>query len=155
MSTRIHQIAPNEIPTLEALLTVFGEAFDQVETFSSNRPSEEYLRRLLESDYFIALAAMKGSNVVGGLAAYELKKFEQERSEIYIYDLAVDATHRREGIATALIERLKTIAAARGAHVIYVQADLGDQPALELYSKLGDREDVIHFDIAISKADPV
>lgn len=155
MSTRIHQIAPNEIPTLEALLTVFGEAFDQVETFSSNRPSEEYLRRLLESDYFIALAAMKGSNVVGGLAAYELKKFEQERSEIYIYDLAVDATHRREGIATALIERLKTIAAARGAHVIYVQADLGDQPALELYSKLGDREDVIHFDIAILKADPV
>jgi len=41
------------------------------------------------------------------LAAYELRKFEQERSEVYIYDLAVASAHRREGIATALIERLK------------------------------------------------
>nr|WP_277987340.1 GNAT family N-acetyltransferase [Halomonas tianxiuensis] len=57
--------------------------------------------------------------------------------------------HRREGIATLLIERLKTIAAQRGAYVIYVQADLGDTPAIELYSKLGVREDVLHFDIAV------
>jgi aminoglycoside 3-N-acetyltransferase I len=53
---------------------------------------------------------LKGGVVVCGLAAYELKKFEQERSEIYIYDLAVASEHRREGIATALIEKLKEIA---------------------------------------------
>jgi aminoglycoside 3-N-acetyltransferase I len=29
-----------------------------------------------------------------------------------------------------------------------VQADLGDEPAIALYSKLGAREDVLHFDIA-------
>jgi aminoglycoside 3-N-acetyltransferase I len=86
---------------------------------------------------------------VGGLAAYELRKFEQERSEIYIYDLAVAATYRRQGIATALILQLKKVAAARGAYVIYVQADLGDGPAIELYTKLGAREDVLHFDIAV------
>nr|WP_017324751.1 GNAT family N-acetyltransferase [Synechococcus sp. PCC 7336] len=57
----------------------------------------------------IALAALKHGEVVGGLAAYELQKFEQERSEIYIYDLAVSAAHRREGIATALIQELKSI----------------------------------------------
>lgn len=27
--------------------------------------------------------------MVGGLAAYVLPKFEQERSEVYIYDLAI------------------------------------------------------------------
>jgi len=28
-----------------------------------------------------------------------------------------------------------------------VQADLGDDPAIALYTKLGQREDVLHFDI--------
>jgi aminoglycoside 3-N-acetyltransferase I len=127
----------------------FGEAFEEEETYGGNRPSTAYLRQLLKSDYFIAIAALKADKVVGGIAAYELKKFEQERSEIYIYDLAVAAAHRREGIATALIQKLKEIAADRGAYVIFVQADIGDDPAIELYTKLGDREDVLHFDIAI------
>jgi aminoglycoside 3-N-acetyltransferase I len=146
----IHQLSAKDLALMEELLTVFGEAFDEVDTYSSSRPSDVYLRRLLSSDYFIALAALKNGAVVGGLAAYELQKFEQERSEIYIYDLAVDAEHRREGIATALIQELKKIAIARAAYVIFVQADLGDDPAIALYTKLGVREDVLHFDIAVN-----
>jgi aminoglycoside 3-N-acetyltransferase I len=119
------------------------------EPYGGNRPSAGYLQQLLGSDYFIALVALKNGEVVGGIAAYELKKFEQERSEIYIYDFAVVAAHRREGIATALIQELKKLAAARAAYVIFVQADIGDEPAIALYSKLGIREDVLHFDIAV------
>jgi aminoglycoside 3-N-acetyltransferase I len=145
----IHQLSAKDLVLMEELLTVFGEAFDEVDTYSSSRPSDVYLKRLLSSDYFIALAALKNGAVVGGLTAYELQKFEQERSEIYIYDLAVAAEHRREGIATALIQKLKKIAVARAAYVIFVQADLGDDPAIALYTKLGVREDVLHFDIAI------
>ena len=126
-----------------------------METYGKNRPSAGYLQRLLGSDNFIALAAIKGSQVVGGIAAYELQKFEQERSEIYIYDLAVAAAHRREGIATALIQELKNLAAARGAYVIFVQADIGDDPAIELYTKLGAGEDVLHFDIAVNGGNDV
>lgn len=147
---RIHQLAPTDLVMMQGLLTSFGEAFNDVETYGKNRPSAAYFQKLLGSDYFIALAALKGSEVVGGIAAYELKKFEQERSEIYIYDLAVAAAHRRQGIATALIQELKNIAAARGAYVVFVQADLGDDPAIALYTKLGVREDVLHFDIAVS-----
>jgi aminoglycoside 3-N-acetyltransferase I len=149
MNLTIQQIVPDDVALIEALLTTFGEAFEVVEIYSGNRPSADYLRQLLKNDYFIAIAALKEDEVVGGLTAYELKKFEQERSEIYIYDLAVAATHRREGIATALIQKLKEIAAVRGAYVIFVQADLGDDPAIELYTKLGVREDVLHFDIAV------
>lgn len=61
------------------------------------------------------------------------------------------AAHRRKGIATALVRELKQIAAVRGAYVIFVQADLGDDPAIELYTKLGIREDVLHFDIAVER----
>jgi aminoglycoside 3-N-acetyltransferase I len=145
----IHQIAPDDMVLMEGLLTMFGEVFQEVETYSGNRPSEGYLRLLLGSGYFIALAALKAGEVVGGIAAYELKKFEQERSEIYIYDLAVATAHRRQGIATALIQELKKIAKSRGAYVIFVQADIGDEPAIALYAKLGAREDVLHFDIPV------
>ncbi len=57
-------------------------------------------------------------------------------------------TSRRHGEVTALIVELKRVAAARGACVTFVQADLGDDAAIALYSKLGIREDVVHFDIA-------
>jgi aminoglycoside 3-N-acetyltransferase I len=150
--TQIRLLAAADEAQMNALLCVFGEAFDDAQTYGAHRPRAAYLQQLLASDYFIALAALEGSQVVGGLAAYELKKFEQERSEIYIYDLAVAATHRRRGIATALIRELQRIASERGAYVLFVQADLPDAPAIALYSKLGVREEVLHFDIPVRSA---
>jgi aminoglycoside 3-N-acetyltransferase I len=145
----IHHLTPDDLPLMEGLLSTFGEAFNEEATYGGNRPADGYLRGLLGSDYFIALAALKDGRVVGGLAAYELKKFEQPRSEIYIYDLAVAEAHRRQGIATALIRALKSTARARGAYVIFVQADRGDDAAIALYAKLGVREEVLHFDIPV------
>ena len=46
-----------------------------------------------------------------------------------------------------MLEKLKRLAAERGVWVIFVQADHGDDPAIALYTKLGVREDVLHFDI--------
>jgi aminoglycoside 3-N-acetyltransferase I len=130
------------------MLAMFGEAFDDRPTYTQAQPDDTYLEKLLSSDTFIAIAALSGTTVVGGLAAYVLPKFEQARTEIYIYDLAVDAACRRQGVATALIDELGRQARARGAYVIFVQADHGDEPAIALYTKLGAREDVLHFDIA-------
>lgn len=151
MPVKIIQLTKDDVPLLQSVNTMFGEVFDDKESYSSNMPSSSYLQALLETTNFIALGAVDGKEVVGAIAAYELKKFEQQRSEIYIYDLAVVPTHRRRGIATSLIQELKVVGAARGAYVIYVQADKGieDQPAIALYSKLGAIGDVFHFDIAV------
>jgi aminoglycoside 3-N-acetyltransferase I len=149
----VQRLTAETFPLMDSLLKVFGEAFGEVETYNALRPRREYLQRLLGGDYFIALAAMVDDSVVGGIAAYELPKFEQERSEIYIYDLAVAEPYRRRGVATALIGELRRIAAARGAYVVFVQADLGDTPAISLYSKLGTREDVLHFDFSVLPSD--
>ncbi|MBE9213248.1 AAC(3)-I family aminoglycoside N-acetyltransferase [Plectonema cf. radiosum LEGE 06105] len=152
-SFSIRQLTSEDLALMDAMMTTFGKAFDETETYTAARPSKAYLERLLASDYFIALVALKNGSVVGGIAAYELHKFEQERSEIYIYDLAVAEAHRREGIATALIQELKKIAAKRAAYVIFVQADIGDAPAIALYTKLGVREEVLHFDISVAGDD--
>ena len=150
MTYRVQRLLPGDVELTHGLLTVFGEAFEDVETYGAKRPSPAYLKDLLSSPTLVALVALKDEQVVGGLVAYELRKLEQERSEIYIYDLAVSASHRREGIATALINALRAIGRERGAYVVYVQADPPDAPAVALYTKLGTREDVYHFDIPVS-----
>lgn len=137
-----------ELPGLQELLNVFAEAFEDHESYQSAVPSDEYLTELLAREDFIPLVAIADGRVVGGLASYVLKKFEQERSEIYIYDLAVLEEYRRQHIATGLINKLRETAREIGAWVIYVQADHGDDPAIKLYESLGTREDVLHFDIA-------
>lgn len=144
----IRRLGPGDLPLMTGMLDLFGRAFEEPVTYGAKRPGDVYLQRLLAGDSFIGIVAVAEDVVIGGIGAYELRKFEQERSEIYIYDLAVEEEQRRRGVATAMIEALKDIARERGAWVIYVQADLQDDPAIALYTKLGVREDVLHFDIA-------
>jgi aminoglycoside 3-N-acetyltransferase I len=106
-------LTPGDVPRLRRMLDLFGREFENPPAYSARQPDDAYLRTLLGSDTFIAVAG----------------------------------THRRQGIATAMIQELRHLAAARGIYVIYVQADYGDEPAVALYTKLGKREDVMHFDI--------
>ncbi len=150
----LHQLTPANVPQLHALNALFGHAFSDTETYGAEPPSDAYLEGLLAKEHVIALVALVGEEVVGGLVAYELDKFERARRELHIYDLAVGELHRRRGVATALIERLREIAAQRGAWIVYVQADYADPPAIALYEKLGSREEVLHFDIDVAGKPP-
>ena len=144
----VRVLGSGDVASLRAMLAMFGRAFGEVATYTARQPDDEYLARLLASGTFVAVAAVDAGAIIGGLAAYVLPKFEQARSELYIYDLAVAESHRRQGVATALIDELRKLAVERGAYVIFVQADHGDEAAIALYTKLGIREDVLHFDIA-------
>ncbi len=48
---------------------------------------------------------------------------------------------------------MQRVAAANAAQVIFIQADRGDEAAIALYSKLGRREEVLHFDIPAAGRD--
>jgi ribosomal protein S18 acetylase RimI-like enzyme len=148
MKPDIKQLTAGDSQLARAMLDLFASAFEDDASYRSAQPSDAYLEGLLSSETFVALIARAGNEVIGALAGYVLPRFEQARTEFYIYDLAVHSEHRRRGVATALIQRLQQIAAQRGFCVIFVQADLGDDPAIALYTKLGTREDVLHFDIA-------
>lgn len=141
------RLGADDIVFARMALDLFADVFGEQETYAGNPPNDAWLAELLGSPDFVFLVAREGEAMTGALAAYVLRKFEQPRKEIYIYDLAVAETRRREGIATALIGEVRHIARAIGAWVIYVQADYGDDPAVALYTKLGTREDVMHFDI--------
>lgn len=145
----IRRLGPGDVARLRELNALFGEAFADAETYGGAPPADGYLEELLAKPHVIPLVALSDGAVVGGLVAYELDKFERARREVYIYDLAVAEARRRQGVATGLIRRLQQIAAARGAWVVFVQADYGDDPAIALYEKLGVREEVLHFDLPL------
>ena len=147
----IHQLTPADLSRLRELNALFAEAFEDPDSYAGAPANDAYLTRLLAKDHFMALTAACSGGVIGGLTAYQLEKCEQERSEIYIYDLAVAEAWRRKGVATRLIAALQKTAASRGAWVIYVQADYVDPPAIALYEKLGVREEVLHFDIPVAQ----
>jgi aminoglycoside 3-N-acetyltransferase I len=139
-----------DVAHVESMLSLFGRAFDDPDRYDAFRPGADYLTGLLGNPHIVALVAIHDGGVVGGLVAYVLPKFEQARSELYIYDLAVDEPFRRRGIATGLINKLREVAVERGAGSIYVQADREDAPAVALYSKLGLITEVFHFDLTAS-----
>jgi aminoglycoside 3-N-acetyltransferase I len=149
MTIHVRTLGSTDIAALKALNALFSTAFEDPVAYGAKLPSESYLAGLLATNHVIAVVASIGDAIVGGLTAYVLDKAEQERREIYIYDLAVAAAHRRKGIATALIRHLQDVAAARRAYVIFVQADLIDAPAIALYEKLGTKETAHHFDIPV------
>ena len=78
----------------------------------SAQPSEAYLTERLSDSSFVAIAGFSDELLVGGLVGYVLRKFEQERSEIYIYDLAVLDGYRRRLCENNSLRRVKLCQAA-------------------------------------------
>jgi aminoglycoside 3-N-acetyltransferase I len=143
----IKRLGAEDTPRMGELNAMFGAAFGEPETYGDAPPGKSWLQEVLAKDHVIVLVALQEDAVAGGLVAYELDKLEQARREVYLYDLAVAEPRRRQGIATALIRRLQEIATARGAWVVFVQADYQDAPAVALYERLGVREEVLHYDL--------
>jgi len=143
----VRRLGPADIEAVRDLNALYADAFEDPGTYRRDTPDDTWLARQLAKESIILLVAEIDGSIVGGLTAYILDKLEAARSEIYLYDLAVAETHRRQGVATALIEELQHIAAETGAWAVFVQADYVDPPAIALYTKLGAREEVLHFDL--------
>lgn len=143
----VTRLTPADIGRARAMNAMFAQAFEDRAAYLGDPPGDPYLRGLLDDPHTIALVALGDGTVIGGLTAYVLRKFERTGCEVYIYDLAVAEDHRRKGVATALIAEVKRIGDSLGAVATFVQADHGDDPAIALYTGLGHREDVMHFDL--------
>ena len=143
----IQTLCGDDVGRMRQVNRLFAEAFDDMERYRA-APSDDHLRRLLASEHFVVLAAIREDQVIGALTAYELVKYERETRELYLYDIAVADPFRRRGVATALIDGLRRLAERRGADTIFVQADGDDEQAIALYERFAERRQLCHFDIA-------
>lgn len=129
----VKRLARGDEAVAAVLFAMMAAVFDE----GSVPLSEEYLRKLLSSDSFWAMAAFDGADVVGGLTAHTLPMTRSPSSEVFIYDLAVREDHQRQGVATRLVHELRTGAARIGIHDVFVPADNEDVGALEFYRAQG------------------
>lgn len=139
-------LGKNDTAILKELIQLFHEVFETSPTVAT----DQHLQRLLSTSGFIAIVAMKDGKVLGGLTAYELAGYYSEKSELYIYDIAVQTAWHNQGIGKSLIEYLKRYAKEKEIETIFVEAHTEDVQAVKFYeSTFGMSEKVEHFNFEV------
>lgn len=137
----IRRLSAADTAAFQQLNELFGDVFDDASNYHFHQPSEDYLHQFLSDQNHIVLVAEDANAIVGGLVAYCLPKFEQERKEVFVYDIAVATTHQRHGVGKGLMDEIQSVAKAMGAYVVFVQADEGDA-AVAFYEALQPTENL-------------
>lgn len=102
---------------------------------------------LLADEGTIFLAAFQGDDPIGFVFGYELPRRHGAPSILFVYELDVDAAHRRQRIATQLLTELERIARSRGITEGFILTEPDNAAANTLYESLGgQRSDTVMWD---------
>ncbi len=132
------------------VIRLFEDVFE-MKDFSM--PGSTHLQSLLGKSDFFVFAALLNGKVVGGLTAYVLDQYYAEKPLAYIFDLAVDTRHQRQGIGRKLINEMNHYCQEKGFEEVFVQADKVDDYAIDFYrsTKPTEEEQVVHFYYTLDK----
>ena len=143
---KISRIQENDLEQFKELVTLLNEVFEEPQKIAS----EKQLKKLLKDSCFLAITALQEGKVIGGLTAYQLEQYYTDKSEIFIYDIAVKTELHNQGIGKKLIDFLKDFSAKNDIRGIFVEAHSEDEHAVTFYqSTFGKSEKVDHFFIEI------
>jgi ribosomal protein S18 acetylase RimI-like enzyme len=88
-------------------------------------------RFLGAADHHI-LIAYEGDHAAGFISGVEVTH-PDKGTEMFIYELAVDEPFRRRGVASALIDALRSLALERGCYGMWVLTDEHNDAAIATY----------------------
>ena len=127
-----------------------------------NRPEEweefdnpftaESLRKFLGNDDHIYLLAYRGSALAGAAHAYVLLH-PAGHSVVYIDEVDTATSHRRSGVATALMDELFLWSRERGAREAWLGTEDDNVPAKALYRKLEPDEEELGWIFSYNTGD--
>ena len=92
---------------------------------------------LLADARTLMLVAFDGERAVGFVLAHELPRRHGDRAKLFVYEVDVAESHRRRGIASALLARLGELARDRGIRAGFVLTEPDNGPANALYRSAG------------------
>ena len=150
MEIEIHKLTHNDIDYFVKLIKVFEEVFEW-ENFSF--PTISHLQKLLNNDNLLIFIANKEKQLVGGLTAHVLDRYDSEKPTAYIYDLAVMLDQQRKGIGKALVVALNDYCQKADFNEVFVQAETDDIQAVNFYRKTAITSELkaTHFTYSFDK----
>lgn len=139
-----------------ALLSAAIQALVPEEERDGGVASDAHLRQALENPACYFILCTLDSAPVGYLSAFAFPAIDYDASQVYLYDIVVDERHRRKGIASQMIEALKSHCKQNGADHIWVGTSLDNEPAQKTFEATGatkERETYIEYIYLLDEGD--
>ena len=92
---------------------------------------------LLADERTLYLVAFERHEPVGYVFAHQLPRRHGDPSQLFIYDVEVNESLRRRGIATALMRELEQISREQGIRTGFVLTNSSNVAAMSFYGSLG------------------
>ena len=129
MKVEIKRLGPEDV----------AQAEDAVRSFKSATRSGSSLEALLRNPANCLLVGEAGSEAVGYLMAYRLERPDREASQMFVYEVDVAPDWRRQGVGTALLEEIISLARAERMFEAFVVTGRSNVAARELYTRAGGK----------------
>ena len=122
------------------LATQLIQVWQKVDGIESGTiPKKDYIIEALSKQHYHVFVALLDGTVVGGQTAYELQFFDEENTQMFLYELGVDEKHRQKGVAKALIAALKELCQEKSITTLYVSTEMDNEKAKNLYKATGGK----------------
>src|SRR6056297_1324624 len=123
-------------------LDPLSDLYDQYRQFYAQQPDREACRRFMgqrlkNGESVVFAARHDAGELLGFTQLYPSFCSVEMKELIYLYDLYVAQTARRQGVARALMDAARQFAEERGASALKLETAIDNHPAQALYEKLG------------------
>lgn len=123
----IKRLMKNDIDLLKNSIVEKGtviKSISNVEKFLSN-----------ENNYLIAY--IENAKILGYVLAYTLQRYDGRGEMLYLHEIDVVETHRKQGIATKLMNEIKELKDKNGFDKIFLVTNKSNEAAVSLYESTG------------------
>jgi ribosomal protein S18 acetylase RimI-like enzyme len=128
VEVEIRRLGPGDAPAVLAARALFDSDPDPAAT----------RRFLSDAGHHLLIAYDRDDRPVGFVSGVETTH-PDKGTEMFLYELAVDAGSRRHGFGRSLVEALADLARERGCYGMWVGVDADNVAALRTYERAGAR----------------
>lgn len=123
----IKRLMINDIDLLKNSIVEKGtviKSVSNIEKFLSN-----------ENNYLIAY--IENDEILGFVLAYTLQRYDGRGEMLYLHEIDVVESHRKQGIATKLMNEIKELKDKNGFDKIFLVTNKSNDAAVSLYESTG------------------
>ena len=144
MELLIRQLVPTDKEKWLVLWHGYLEFYAQ--ELSQEQTELSWNRLLHSQDGLNALVAVSGDELVGLAHFYWTPSTWTKHKDLYLEDLFVLPSHRKMGVADAMIKELRAIASEAGAKKLHGQTHKDNLIARQLYGGLGTQSEFLVYE---------